>query len=335
MTVLAKHGPGDLQTREQQRRALAADARSQGTQRVYARAWGRWVAWVQSQGRLSEAPGLPDAPTSMPSVELVADYLVALDSQGLAASTLDGALAAIRAGYLSAGIPTPTAHPALRETASGARRRATREGRGRGQADPLLPDTLALLLAGCSDDLRGQRDRALLCLGFAGGFRREELSRLTVEHLQFDPEGVIVTLPWTKGSQERSHSRRVVRGSQEITCPVRLLQAWLKQARIKRGGVFRGVDRHDNISDHSVGPRHIDQIVRKACVRARDAGHELPASHYSAHSLRSGLVTAALAAGKDIRDVQEHVGHRSIAMTLRYARATEVRQSKVTDGIGL
>jgi len=39
------------------------------------------------------------------------------------------------------------------------------------------------MLKHCPDDLKGQRDRALLALGFAGAFRPSELAALRLEDL--------------------------------------------------------------------------------------------------------------------------------------------------------
>ena len=52
------------------------------------------------------------------------------------------------------------------------------------------------------DGLKGQRDRALLLVGFAGAFRRSELVGIDVEHVEFVAEGMVVTLPRSKTDQE-------------------------------------------------------------------------------------------------------------------------------------
>src|SRR5262245_6231937 len=85
------------------------------------------------------------------------------------------------------------------------------------------------MLAATPDSRRGRRNRALLLLGFAGAFRRSELVALNVEDLEFQRNGVVVTLRRSKTDQE-GESRRigVPYGSIELTCPVRALQAWLE-----------------------------------------------------------------------------------------------------------
>jgi site-specific recombinase XerD len=51
--------------------------------------------------------------------------------------------------------------------------------------------------------LIGHRDRALLLLGFAGGFRRAELVALTVHELSFVREGLEVFILTSKTDQEQ------------------------------------------------------------------------------------------------------------------------------------
>jgi integrase len=46
------------------------------------------------------------------------------------------------------------------------------------------------MVALCPDNMIGKRDRALLCLGFAGAFRRSELCALEVADLTEVPDGL-------------------------------------------------------------------------------------------------------------------------------------------------
>jgi integrase len=200
-----------------------------------------------------------------------------------------------------------------------------------------MPAELRRMLACLHPGLIGCRNAAILTFGLAGGFRREELSRLQVTDLRIDPEGIIVSLRWSKTDQEGAgHERRISAGEHPELCPVQWIRTWLSSAGIDSGPLFRAVDRSGGITDHGLDPRRIDQIVREQSVLARERFPDsFRGGHYSAHSLRSGLATVALLAGKDVREVQEHLGHRSVQTTLRYQRAARVRGSSVTKGIGL
>ena len=62
---------------------------------------------------------------------------------------------------------------------------------------------------------RVSREPALLLVGFAGAFRRSELSAMKVDDLEWRPQGVIVTLRRGKTDQEgrgRQGRRRGRRG---------------------------------------------------------------------------------------------------------------------------
>ena len=322
--------------RAERREGYVRDARAPGTQAVYQRHWGYFVTWCQ---RHRVEPGVHvSAPLRSPvSPQTVADYLVDLADERKAHSTLQGALAAIAARHHQEGLPTPTAHPYVREILSGARRRGAREGRGRGKSEPLLPPELRRFVATLDDGLRGQRDLALLTVGFAGGFRRSELVRIDVGDLRWGKDSVTIRLRWSKADQEgEGHERRLVNGQHLELCPVRSLRAWLGSSGIQSGPVFRGVDRWGNVSRSALSACRVDEIVREYVKLAMDAFPEtFQGGHYSAHSLRSGLITAALLAGKQVQDVQAHVGHASVQTTLGYARAAAVRTSTVTSGIGI
>ncbi len=42
---------------------------------------------------------------------------------------------------------------------------------------------------------------------------------------------------------------------------------------------------------------------------------------YGAHSMRSGCITAADAAGATVRAIMDHTGHRSLAVVMRYIKS--------------
>ena len=267
----------------------------------------------------------------------VADYLISMAERGLSASTLSVAAAAIGARHLASAIPTPTAHPGVREVLAGAARQAAREGRGRGPADPLMPDELRRMLTCVSPGLIGIRNSAILSFGLASGMRREEISRLQVTDLRIEEDGIRVRLSWSKTDQTgHGHERRVAAGDHPDLCPVQWIRTWLSNAGHSTGPLFRAIDTKGGLTDHGISPRRIDQIVREHVAMAREKHPDtFRGGRYSAHSLRAGLATAALLSGKDVRDVQTHLGHKSVQTTLRYHRAASVRESTVTKGIGL
>lgn len=315
-----------LEARAERRREYASHAKADGTWTVYDGHWARFGAFCRAQGLSAGPPTSPEA---------LADYIVHLRERGRAASTLTVAVAAIAHRNRLAAAPSPADHPQVREVLAGARRLAAQAGAGRGASDPLLPTDLRGMIARVDPKtLVGQRNLALLSVGLAGGFRRGELSRLAVEDVRFEPSGMRVRLRTSKTDQEgRGHERRIALGDFIELCPVRNLQTWLAVSGIRTGPIFRPIVYGRVIVEKCISPRRIDQIVRELS-RAVDPG-ALSGRKYSAHSLRSGLCTSAALAGKDLREIGEHVDHRSVNTTARYVRAAGVRVSSVTKGIGL
>lgn len=319
----------DLALRAERRQEYAAHAKAPGTWTVYAGHWARFQAFCRAHGL---AAGPPTRPADL------ADWVVALREAGKAASSLTVAVAAVSHQNRLAAYPSPAEHPQVREVLAGARRLAAQAGAGRGKSDPLLPADLRSMVARVDPTkLGGLRDLALLSVGLAGGFRREELARLRVADVRFEAGGMRVTLPRSKTDQEgRGHERRIAMGDYVELCPVRNLQTWLAAAGIRSGPIFRPIVYGRVVLERAISPRRIDQIVREySRAVAADNPAALSGKKFSAHSLRSGLCTSAALAGKPEHEIRAHVDHRSANTTARYIRAAGVRTSTVTKGIGL
>jgi integrase len=162
----------------------------------------------------------------------------------------------------------------------------------------------------------GLRDRALLLVGFAGGFRRSELVALDVEDLEFSSAGLVVVMRKSKTDQEgRSRRIGIPYGSTEKTCPVRSLQAWLESARISEGAVFRSLDKFQRVQPRRLSDKAVARVIKR---RAKAIG--LDPDRYAGHSLRAGLATSAPAGGASERAIMNQTGHRSTDMVRRYIR---------------
>lgn len=138
---------------------MASQAQAKATRRAYAADWADWVAWCAAMG---QAP-LPAPP------ELVAAYLAARSSGAapLSMATLARRLVAISAAHRLQVQRLDTQHPALRATWQGLRRQ---RGSAQRQVAPATRAVLQAMLASIdAESLGGQRDRALLLLGYAAG----------------------------------------------------------------------------------------------------------------------------------------------------------------------
>ena len=272
------------------RRAYAADLR-------HFRDWG---------GRVPATPSM------------VARYLAAFAGK-VKASTLSRRLAAIASAHTVLGKPSPTRSELVQTTMRGIRRI---HGSAQVQAKPISIEMLRLLAKPQRhlDPVRDLRDRALLVVGFAGGFRRSELARLKLENLAFDAQGVTVTLVRSKTDQQGKGRVVALPHGPGRMCPAKLLKSWIQLVRgmdpddIEAKPLFRRVDRYGKIGDRLSGAAVGDVMRRRMC----DCG--LDPSGFSAHSLRSGLVTAAAKAGVPTWAIQRQTGHRSESTVHRYIR---------------
>jgi integrase len=192
-------------------------------------------------------------------------------------------------------------------------------GSAQRQAKPLLRDDLFAVLAATGGSLRAIRDRALLLIGFAGGFRRSELCAVNCTDIERVRQGVIITLRRSKTDQDGVGRKIGIPLGRSKWCPVTALEAWLDAAGIAGGPIFRPVDRHGRVSGKRLSAEAVCLVV---CERVAAAGSD-PAG-YSGHSLRAGLATSAVQAGVSTLKIWGQTGHASDAMLARYVRDGEL-----------
>lgn len=299
-------------------RSYAANARAQRTLEEYAKQWRMFTGWCQEHG-LCELPAAP---------QTLALYLSARADQGRKVNTLAQALAAISQAHLVAGHKSPRVSPLVRETWKGIRRRL---GVAVEQKLPVSARELRAMVETLPRGMVGHRDRALLTLGFAGGFRRVELVALQVSELNFVREGVECLVRRSKTDQEGAGLLKVIAyGSDPLTCPVRALQDWLELAGIGEGPVFRRVDKSFRVGDRALTDRSVALIVKRASARVG-----LAVECFAGHSLRAGFVTEAKKNGADDAAIMDQTGHKSLAMVQRYHRRARKWERPASARLGL
>ena len=249
------------------------------------------------------------------SPEMVAEYIVAY-ADSLSVATLNRRLAALSKVHRSRGYPNPTISELVKSIVRGLRRI---KGTAQRQAKPLIVEDLFLTLEATGGRLKDVRDRALLLLGFAGGFRRSELVGLTCADVETVRQGVIVTLRRSKTDQDGVGRKIGIPTARGRWCPVNALKEWMNVSGILEGALFRPVDRHNRIGTRALSGEAVCLVVRE---RLRAAG--IDPDGFSGHSLRSGLVTSAAQAGISSWKIRQQTGHASDAMLARYIRDGEL-----------
>lgn len=245
---------------------------------------------------------------------LVADYLVA-HAESLTIATLRRRLVAIGRAHTTYALPNPVPTELVRLTMKGI---ARKHGKPQHPMKPLLKEDILRILACMGDSLRDTRDKALLLIGFAGGFRRSELVGIAVADLEHRREGVVITLPRSKTDQAGVGRKVGIPYGRGTVCPVKALNLWLAVARITEGPVFRQVAKGGRLGG-TLSDRAVADIVKDRAIQAG-----LDATDLAGHSLRSGMVTSATQAGFASHKIMAQTGHTSLETLHRYIRDADL-----------
>lgn len=312
----------------------ARAARASNTQRAYDADWRHFSSWLRRQG----------LPLSPPDPQTVGLYLAACaDGAGRAAerssvATLERRLSGICWHYRQLGEPLDSRDRHISTVLAGIRRR---HGRPPTQKAAIFADELLAMLATLEMDLRGLRDRAILALGFAGGLRRSEIVGLDCGPEQTEDgtgwaeimeAGALLTINGKTGWREVE----IGRGSRPDTCPVALLETWMRLGRISHGPLFRPIARKNGgVSAERLTDKHVARLVQKTALAAGIRGELSEGERqraFGGHSLRAGLASSAQI---EEAHVQKHLGHASAEMTRRYQRKRDRFKVNLTKAAGL
>lgn len=317
--------PETLQELEDRAEHYFRTARAPNTVKAYAQDLTDFATWCKvDAGGLSPFPAAP---------KTVALYITDVAGRGLKAATIQRRLAAIAQIHQEAGLEDPTKTKQVRNTYRGILNEigSFQEGKA-----PILVPTMRRILGAFSKEIGplAIRDRAILLLGLAGGYRVSELASLEAGDVEFADEGAIVLL--RKSKTDRAGGgfyKGIPYGDHQETCPVTALRVWmdlLPDAAGEEQPLFRGIDRHGNIAGRPMAPDSISRMVKK---RAKKAG--LDEKRYSGHSLRAGLVTAASEGGAHDADIMRQTAHRSISTLHRYRRTVGLFNNNPASRLGL
>jgi len=258
----------------------------------------------------------------------VALYLTALIGASRKTSTLQRRISAISQAHQAAGAENPTRAAEVKTVMAGIRRThgTAQEGKA-----PAVIDDIRLMVHQLPSSLLGDRDRALLLVGFAGAFRRSELVSLDVSEVDLTRDGAIITLRRSKTDQEgQGRKVGIPYGSRPETCPVRALERWLEVSGITHGALYRPINRHGHLQPGRLSDKAVALVVKRY---AEAAG--LDPARYAGHSLRAGLATSAAAAGASERAIMAQTGHRSVNMVRRYIRDGSLFRENAAAAVGL
>ncbi|MDA8809857.1 site-specific integrase, partial [Candidatus Pelagibacter bacterium] len=239
---------------------------------------------------------------AMPTqAKILALYITHLSSYSKY-STLKRRLASISILHKIKGHYIDIKHPIIVENLMGIKRINGSNQKGK---KPLLINDLKILINAIHEsnekDKRKIRDKALILIGFSGGFRRSELVDIEYDDLEFVSEGVKIFVKRSKTDQSgEGMTKAIPYFDNKNFCPVIALKNWIEIFDLKKSKIF-------NISDKSVA-----LIIKKY---ANYAG--LDSHRYAGHSLRSGFATSTAESGAEERNIMAMTGHKSTEMVRR------------------
>ena len=313
----AEHHAARLEDIGAKAKSYIEKSKAKNTRRAYRADWQDFTSWCEKYRR----PALPASPDTVA-------YYLADRSQSLKTSTLQRRLATISEAHRMAGHESPSRHAQVKLVWAGIRRE---NGTAQARMKPLLTKHVRLIVSQLPKTLLGIRDRALLLLGFAGAMRRSELVSLDVTDLAFGDDGLVVVIRKSKMDQAKEGRKiGIPFGQRAETCPVRAIQAWLDEAAIAEGPVFRSVNKHGHVMERRLSDRAVAEVVKRSLIAAGKSSRG-----FAGHSLRAGLITQAAMAGVSERAIQAQSGHKSLAVMRRYIRDGSLFRENAAAKVGL
>ena len=248
--------------------------------------------------------------------KIVALYLTHLSSS-CKFSTLKRRLASIKVIHKLKGHYIDTKHPIISENLMGIKRKL---GVKQISKKPILLNDLKLIIQAITDEkneFKKIQNKALILIGFAGGFRRSELVSIDYDDVDFVNEGVKINIKKSKTDQIGIGMVKAIPYFENTKfCPVVSLKYWINYAKINSGRIFK-------ISDKSVA-----LIIKKYALISG-----LDHSKYAGHSLRSGFATSTAETGADERSIMAMTGHKTTQMVRRYIQEANLFKNNALNKI--
>ena len=248
--------------------------------------------------------------------KIISLYLTFL-SKSCKFSTLKRRLASISVIHRLSGHYIDIKHPMITENLLGIKRVM---GSHQKAKKPILINDLKLIVDVIDQDKNEEnrfKNRTLILVGFAGGFRRSELVAIDYEDLDFVPEGVKIFVKRSKTDQSgEGMTKGIPYFSNPNYCPVISLKNWLEKSEIKSSKIF-------DMSDKNVA-----LTIKKYTALAG-----LDSNKYSGHSLRSGFATSTAELGAEERSIMAMTGHKTTQMVRRYIKEANLFKNNALNKI--
>ena len=294
-----------LEVETEQAKAFAKHQHAPSTRKAYESDIRLFQSWCQER----------NVSSLLATPQTIAIFLSWSAHEGFAVSTLGRRLAALQYLHRVSGFETPTPSELVKATLKGIRRSL---GTAPNKKHAATAERLAEMIHHIPQTLRGKRDKALLLLGFAGAFRRSELSALKITDIEETEQGLRIIIRQSKTDQEAQGQEIAIYKGVRLR-PVEAVKEWLEAAHLTEGHLFRSLLKGNKVSEKSLSPFSISQIVKKYAALAGFVEGD-----FSAHSLRSGFITSAAERGASLFKMMEVSRHKSVDTLQGYVRKAEL-----------
>ena len=262
--------------------------------------------------------------------KIVSLYLTYLSTKDIKMSTLKRRLVSIGVIHKLKGYYLDTKHPSIIENIMGIKRRKGNIQKGK---KPLLINHLKNIINVIDeikdDNSKKFRDRSIILIGFAGGFRRNEIISLDYEDLEFVNEGLKINIKRSKTDQFGEGSIKALPYfSNSKYCPVTSINDWLKLTKINNGPLFRRFLKGSKLSNIRLTDQTVALLIKKYLELAG-----IDSKNFSGHSLRSGFATSAAESGAEERSIMAMTGHKSTEMVRRYIKEANLFKNNALNNI--
>ena len=267
---------------------------------------------------------------SLPSEPKIISLYLTYLSKNSKFSTLRRRLVSISMVHKLKGYYLDTKNPIIVENLIGIKRAKGSVQKGK---KPLLINHLKSIINTINElkveQVKKQRDKTLILIGFAGGFRRTELISINYEDLDFVEDGLKITIKKSKTDQ---FGEGMIKGlpyfTNDIYCPVTNLKAWLEISKIKTGPVFRKFKKGSLLTEKRLTDQSVALIIKKYLQLAG-----IENTNFAGHSLRSGFATVAADSGADERSIMSMTGHKTTQMVRRYIQEANIFKNNALNKI--
>lgn len=154
------------------------------------------------------------------------------------------------------------------------------------------------------------RNMAIFRVAYHRGLRASEVGRLLIEHLNLRDRRLFV--PRLKGGKSVEHFL--------VDVELKVLRAWIRVRGTGHGPLFPS-EQGTPISRY-----RLDELMK---IYGAAAG--LPEDKRHFHCLRHSCGTSLVDRDVDLREIQDHLGHRDVASTVIYAQVTDKKRRRTSE----